>query len=173
MYSFIEMGIQKMNFTFWTAKFYQVIWLIAIVLQGVNKNDNCAIKNSHSKISNSYTFKIVNKLPLTMKGRKPSIVFGHEYVCCLFTACRSIIENTLTGCGFEHSDLVKGVPDYNRSLEMLIFKGPFQPKPRYNSVIYLHEREYFPRTWKVTALLKTFETVTIDMTILLWEINRN
>lgn len=117
--------------------------------------------------------KLLINFHLQWKAGNPPIVFGHEYVCCLFTACHSIIENTLTGCGFEHSDLVKGVPDYNRSLEMLIFKGPFQPKPRYYSVIYLHEREYFPRTWKVTALLKTFETVTIDMTILLWEINRN
>lgn len=111
--------------------------------------------------------KLLINFHLQWKAGKPPTVFGHEYACC------PVIENTLIGWGFEHSDLMNGVPDYSSSLEKLIFKWPSQPKPCYDSVIYLHERQYFPRTWNVTALLKAFETLTLDMmTVKLWEINR-
>lgn len=83
-----------------------------------------------------------------MKGRTfppPSlwsqICMLPDYSCCPIT------ENTLIGWGFEHSDLVKDVPDHSRGLDKLIFKSTFQAKPFYDSVIYLHDRQYFLRTW--------------------------
>ena len=39
------------------------------------------------------------------------------------------------GWGFEQPGLVGGAPAYSRGLELDGLKGPFQPKPFYDSVI--------------------------------------
>jgi len=40
-----------------------------------------------------------------------------------------------TGWGFEQPGLEEDVPAYSRGLELGDLKGPFQPKPFYDSVI--------------------------------------
>ena len=39
------------------------------------------------------------------------------------------------GWGFEHPGLERGVPAYSRGLELDGLKGPFQPRPFYDSMI--------------------------------------
>ena len=40
-------------------------------------------------------------------------------------------------CSFEQPGIVKHVTTHNRGMEQLIFKGPFQPKPFFDSMIHI------------------------------------
>jgi len=63
-----------------------------------------------------------------------------------------------TGCGSGQPGLVVGDPAHSRGLELDGHRGPFQPRPFYDSMILKHPTFHYPNTSSFMAdVMETFQ----------------